>query len=48
MKIKNITIKNYKFHHNLNFKITKENCLIYGENGTGKSSIYEAIKSNFY
>ena len=48
MKIKNITIKNYKFHHNLNFDIKQKNCLIYGENGTGKSSIYKALYSNCY
>ena len=48
MKIKNITIKNYKFHHNLDFTIKQKNCLIYGENGTGKSSIYKALYSNFY
>ena len=48
MKIKKITLKNYKFHHNLSFDISKKNCLIYGENGTGKSSIYKAFYSNFY
>ena len=48
MKIKKITLKNYKFHHNLSFDITQNNCLIYGENGTGKSSIYKALYSNFY
>ena len=48
MKIKKITLKNYKFHHNLSFDISKKNCLIYGENGTGKSSIYKALYSNFY
>ena len=45
MKIKNINIKNYKFHHHLDFEIKKQNCLIYGENGTGKSSIYWALYS---
>jgi len=48
MKINKITLKNYKFHHNLSFDITQNNCLIYGENGTGKSSIYKALYSNFY
>ena len=47
MKIKKIKLKNYKFHHNLDFNINK-NCLIYGENGSGKSSIYKALYSNFY
>lgn len=47
MKISNLEIKNFKFHQYLNFPI-KDNLLIYGENGSGKSSIYEALKSNLY
>jgi len=47
MKIKNIKLKNFKFHNSLEFDINK-NCLIYGENGSGKSSIYKALYSNFY
>lgn len=38
----------FKFHHDLQFNIQTKNCLIYGENGTGKSSIYEALYANFY
>jgi recombinational DNA repair ATPase RecF len=49
MKIKKIIIENFKFHHHLEFEIrNNNNCLIYGENGSGKSSIYEALYSNFY
>ena len=48
MKVTKIELKNFKFHHALNFEIKQQNCLIYGENGTGKSSIYEALYSNFY
>lgn len=48
MKINKITIENFKFHHNLEFDIKTKNCLIYGENGTGKSSIYEALYASFY
>lgn len=48
MKIKKIVIENFKFHHYLEFEISNNNCLIYGENGSGKSSIYEALYSNFY
>lgn len=48
MKINKIAIKNFKFHHDLQFNIQTKNCLIYGENGTGKSSIYEALYANFY
>ena len=47
MIIKNIELKKFKFHHNLDFKIDKQNCLIYGENGSGKSSIYWALYSLF-
>ncbi len=47
MKIKNIKLNNFKFHNSLEFNINK-NCLIYGENGTGKSSIYKALYSNLY
>ena len=48
MKINKIAIENFKFHHHLEFDIKTKNCLIYGENGTGKSSIYEALYANFY
>lgn len=48
MKINNIELTNFKLHHNLKFSIEKKNCLIYGENGSGKSSIYKALYSNFY
>jgi len=47
VKIKKVELKNFKFHKSLDFEITKRNCLIYGENGTGKSSIYEALYSVF-
>ena len=47
MKIKKVELKNFKFHKSLDFEITKRNCLIYGENGTGKSSIYEALNAIF-
>jgi len=47
MKIKKIKLQNYKFHHSLEFNI-RDNSLIYGENGTGKSSIYKALYSNLY
>ena len=52
MKIKEVELKYFKFHQNLNINFDLENdcknMLIYGENGTGKSSIYEALYSNFY
>ena len=48
MKIATVEIKNFKFHHDLKFDIQCNNCLIYGENGTGKSSIYYALYSTLY
>jgi len=47
MKIDSIELTNFKSHQQLNFKIVKRNCLIYGENGSGKSSIYWALYSVF-
>jgi len=47
VKIKSVKLKNFKFHKKLNFEINKHNCLIYGENGSGKSSIYWALYSIF-
>jgi recombinational DNA repair ATPase RecF len=47
MTINQIKLKNFKFHKELNFDIDN-NCLIYGENGTGKSSIYLALHSKCY
>lgn len=47
MNINNIELKNFKVHNFLSFDI-KGNCLLYGENGVGKSSIFEALYSNLY
>ena len=47
MKINNLELQNFKFHKELNFNIKSKNCLIYGENGTGKSSIYWSLISIF-
>lgn len=48
MKIKEVQLKYFKFHIDLPINFDSKNLLIYGENGTGKSSIYEALYSNFY
>lgn len=48
MKIKSVNIKYFKFHQDLTLNLDSKNCLIYGENGSGKSSIYDALYSNFY
>ena len=48
MKIQNIHIKYFKVYEDFSIDFNKNNCLIYGENGTGKSSLYEALHSIFY
>ena len=50
MKITNIEIKNFrafpKYYH-INLHDAGKNLLVYGENGSGKSSLYLALKSFF-
>lgn len=48
MRIEKVELKYFKFHQNLTVNINSKNLLVYGENGTGKSSIYEALYSNLY
>lgn len=48
MKIDHIEIEYFKFIENLFLNLYSKNCLIYGENGSGKSSLFEAIYSVFY
>jgi len=47
MKINSLELENFKFHKELSFDIKNQNCIIYGENGTGKSSIYWSLVSVF-
>lgn len=48
MKIKNIEIKDYKaFYGKYAFAVDGKNLFIYGENGSGKSSFYYALKDFF-
>jgi len=48
MKIKTIEIKNYKaFYGEHSFNVDGKNLFIYGENGSGKSSLYYAVKDFF-
>ena len=47
--IKTIILNDFKAHTDLKIELnTKKNCLLYGENGTGKSSFYEALKLYFF
>ncbi len=47
-KIKKINIENFKyFHHPFILDVDSKNLLIYGENGSGKSSIYWALYTFF-
>lgn len=48
MKIQKAELKYFKFHQNLTVNFDSKSLLIYGENGTGKSSVYEGLYSNFY
>jgi DNA repair exonuclease SbcCD ATPase subunit len=43
MIIKSITLKNFKSHKNTIINFNDKNTVIYGDNGTGKTSIGEAI-----
>lgn len=48
MKIKNITINKYKaFTKEEKIPIDEKNVFVYGENGSGKSSFYYALKDFF-
>lgn len=48
MKIKTIEVKNYKaFYGTYEIKVGGKNLFIYGENGSGKSSLYYALKDFF-
>ena len=48
MKIKNIKLKNYRaFYGEYNIDVDGKNLLIYGENGSGKSSLYYALRDFF-
>ncbi len=48
MRIKTIEIKNYKaFYKNYEINANGKNLFIYGENGSGKSSLYYALKDFF-
>ncbi|MBT1705870.1 AAA family ATPase [Chryseosolibacter indicus] len=48
MKIKSIEVNNYKaFYGNHTIPVNGKNVFIYGENGSGKSSLYYALKDFF-
>ena len=48
MKIQNITINKYKaFQRSENIAVAGKNVFVYGENGSGKSSLYYALKDFF-
>ncbi|WP_138433413.1 AAA family ATPase [Winogradskyella algicola] len=48
MKIQNLTINKYKaFQRSENIAVSGKNVFIYGENGSGKSSVYYALKDFF-
>lgn len=48
MRIESVEVNNYKaFHGEESFKFNGKNIFIYGENGSGKSSLYYALKDFF-
>ncbi|MDQ6961020.1 MAG: hypothetical protein Q9M28_00620 [Mariprofundaceae bacterium] len=47
MRINRVKLNHFKCHEKLEFDIAAKNCLIYGENGSGKSSVYWALYSVF-
>ena len=48
MRIENIEVEYFKFIEKLYLNLNSKNCLIYGENGSGKSSLFESLYSVFY
>lgn len=43
IKIKRLTLENFKCHKSLNLEFGGENASIYGDNASGKTSIYDAL-----
>src|SRR3989339_328664 len=43
MKISKIKLSDFKFYHQQEIEINENNMLLYGENGSGKSSLYWAL-----
>lgn len=48
MKIKEVEIKNFKAFKEINFDCEEKSVLIYGENGSGKSSLCSAFDNFFF
>lgn len=47
-RINQIEVKNFKFFKNtFTLNIDRKNILLYGENGSGKSSIYWSVFTHF-
>lgn len=45
MKISTIKLRNFKFHNKTEIILDTKNLLVYGENGSGKSSLFLALES---
>ena len=43
IRIKRLTLENFKCHRNLTLDLAGNNASIYGDNATGKTSIYDAL-----
>jgi len=46
--INTLVLKNFKAYTDFELNLKNHNLLVYGDNGTGKSSIYEAFKVAFF
>ncbi len=46
--IKNLTLESFKAHKELKINFNEKSFLLYGDNGAGKSSIYDALKLEFF
>lgn len=46
--MKSLLLKSFKAHTELNIPFAEKSFLLYGDNGAGKSSIYEALKLTFF
>ena len=46
--MKNLLLKSFKAHKELKINFGNKSFLLYGDNGAGKSSIYDALKIEFF
>ena len=47
MRLHKVSLENYRFFENQEFDFKGKNVLLYGENGSGKSSLFYALNKFF-